>query len=58
MKELLTIEQVADRLKLNPETVRRWLVSGKLKGNKLAGSVWRIEEQSLIAFIKDTPCQQ
>jgi len=30
--QLLTVKEVADRLRANPQTVRRWLREGKLKG--------------------------
>ena len=36
--ELLTVQEVATRLKLNPETVRRWLRSGRLSGTRFGGS--------------------
>jgi excisionase family DNA binding protein len=51
MADLLTIDQVAERLQVNPETVRRWLLAEKLKGAKLAGNLWRIREADLIEFI-------
>jgi excisionase family DNA binding protein len=51
MEELLTIEQVAERLQVNTETVRRWLLSGKLKGTKIGGSLWRIQEVDLREFV-------
>lgn len=31
-EKLLTVQNVADRLKVTPETVRRWLRTGKLHG--------------------------
>jgi excisionase family DNA binding protein len=51
--ELLTVQQVAARLKLNPETVRRWLREGKLRGYLLGGdrSGYRVAEHDLDAFI-------
>ena len=51
MEELLTIEQVALRLQVDDETVRRWLVAGKLKGFKIGGSLWRVSESELKEFI-------
>lgn len=41
---LLTIQEVAQRLRLNPETVRRWLNSGRMRGHKLGSdrAGWRI----------------
>jgi excisionase family DNA binding protein len=31
-EQLLTVKEVAERLRANPQTVRRWLRDGKLKG--------------------------
>ena len=42
----LTVEEVARELKLNPETVYRWLRSGKLIGEKF-GDLWRIRESEV-----------
>jgi excisionase family DNA binding protein len=52
--ELLTVQQVAVRLKMNPETIRRWLREGKLRGYLLGGdrSGYRVAEQDLDAFIR------
>ena len=45
-----TAQQVAERLQVNEQTVRRWLRSGELHGVRLAGS-WRITETALKAFL-------
>ena len=52
--ELLTVQQVAERLKMNPETVRRWLRQGKLRGYLLGGdrSGYRVAADDLDAFIR------
>jgi len=42
--KLLSPEDVAERLAVNPATVRSWLRSGKLKGVKLGEKIWRIDE--------------
>jgi excisionase family DNA binding protein len=34
---LLTVRETADRLRVNPETVRRWLRAGRLKGILMGG---------------------
>jgi putative resolvase len=34
-EELLTVHEVARRLKLHPETVRRWIRAGKLRAIRL-----------------------
>ena len=46
MEMLLTIEQTAQRLQLHPETVRRQLVRGTLRGVK-RGRSWRVPESAL-----------
>ncbi len=46
MEMLLTIEQTAQRLQVHPETVRRQLVSGVLRGVK-RGKLWRVPESAL-----------
>ncbi len=46
MQDLLTILEAADRLKLNPETVRRQLRSGALRGIK-RGRLWRVPESAI-----------
>jgi excisionase family DNA binding protein len=47
----LTPEEAAARYKLKVGTVRKWLRQGKLKGFKVAGTLWRIEEAELERFI-------
>lgn len=49
---MLTVEQVADRLQVNEQTVRRWLREGELEGIAFAGRTgWRISEEDLRAFL-------
>lgn len=49
---LLTVDQVAERLKVNEQSVRRWLREGKLKGVAFGGRTgWRISEDDLQAFL-------
>ncbi len=51
---LLTVPEVAEKLRIHPDTVRQWLRSGKLKGKRLGGtkSGWRIPEQEIERFLK------
>ena len=51
-QELLTVQQVADRVKLSPVTVQRWLRAGKLKGVRIgaARAGWRIPAEELYVF--------
>ena len=45
----LTVAQVAERLATRPETVRRWLRDGRLRGVRLGGrkTGWRIPESEV-----------
>ena len=46
---LLTVPEVADRLRLKPETIRRWLRSGRLRGISLGSdhAGWRVRESEV-----------
>lgn len=48
---MLKIPEVADRLRVNPKTVRRWIANGELSAFKL-GRQWRISEQDLKRFLQ------
>jgi excisionase family DNA binding protein len=48
--ELLTPQEVAERLKVKTRTVQEWLRTGRLAGLKL-GKRWRIRESDLSAFL-------
>ena len=41
---LLTVDEVAGRLRVHPETVRRWLRTGQMRGVRVGGrrTGWRI----------------
>lgn len=49
---LLTPEEAAARLKVSPETIKKWCRSGRLRGVKVS-VLWRIREEDLEAFIQD-----
>ena len=45
---MLTVNEVAARLKVTPHTVYQWLKRGSLKGAlKLPGGGWRIPEEAV-----------
>jgi excisionase family DNA binding protein len=49
---LLTVVEVAEYFRVEPESVRRWLREGKLRGINLGrGPGWRIRMGDLEAFI-------
>jgi excisionase family DNA binding protein len=47
---MYSIEEVADMLNVNRNTVRRMLIRGELKGIKV-GRLWRIKEEDLKEFL-------
>lgn len=50
----LTVDEVADRIRVNRETVRRWLRSGQLRGTLPGGKRmgYRIPESELRRFLQ------
>lgn len=54
---MLTVEQVAERLGAHPETVRRWLRSGTIKGVRPGGMKlgWRIPESEVRRLLGGGP---
>ena len=52
MEKLLTIDEVAEMLRVHRNTVEGWLHSGALSGYKLGGKLWRIPESALDEFLK------
>ena len=53
-RELLTVEETAQRLGRNPELVRRWLRDGTLRGEKY-GSSWMVRSSELTRFSRNAP---
>jgi len=51
--ELLTIEQVADKLQLHPDTIRRYIRERKLPSVRISGTVVRVKQSDLDKFIED-----
>ena len=52
-KEYLTLTEVAQKLGVSDETIRRWLVKGNLKGYHF-GKPWRVRPHDLAALINMT----
>lgn len=50
---MLTVRQAAERLQLNPETVRRWVRSGKVRGVSLGSdrAGFRIPESEVARLL-------
>lgn len=53
MEELFTVEETAERLKVRQRTVKRWLLSGQLRGLK-AGRKWRVKPSAIEQFLQDS----
>lgn len=47
-----TSEEIAGMLKVNKESVRRWVRDGKLKSIKLSGKFIRISQTNLDEFVE------
>lgn len=51
--QLLTVQQVAERLQVHQETIRKWLREGELVGINLGGkSGWRIRDEEVEVFLR------
>jgi excisionase family DNA binding protein len=52
-EHLLTVREVAERIRSSPETVRRWLRQGKLRGFRPGGTRlgYRVAESELQRFL-------
>jgi len=45
-------EEIAQKLRIDRETIYRHLRNGKLKGSKIGGASWRISQEDLDKYIK------
>jgi excisionase family DNA binding protein len=53
-RQWLTVQQVAHRLQVAEETVRRWLRAGELGGVNLGGKGgWRMSEEDFDRFLRE-----
>jgi len=50
LNRLLKPEEVAEKLGVSPQTVRKWLAKGYLKGIRV-GKLWRVSEEDLKKFL-------
>lgn len=49
--ELLTVDEVAEILKLTPYTIRQFLKAGTLPGVKIGARQWRVRKDDLDAYV-------
>ena len=52
INHLLTVGEVAEKLRLGPRTVYRLIEAGKLKAIKISRKAYRVSEKELIRFLK------
>jgi excisionase family DNA binding protein len=53
---MVTVPQAAKRLGRNPETIRRWIRSGRLRASKV-GTQHMIDERDLQSFVDESIAQ-
>lgn len=54
MQEWLTAAEVAELIRVRPETVKRWLRAGELRGSILSDSAgWRVKRSEVERFMKE-----
>ena len=51
--ELLTLDQLADRLHVRPRTVRAWVRQGRIPAVKLSPKVVRFDWEAVLTAIRD-----
>jgi excisionase family DNA binding protein len=56
-EKYLTTRQVAEHLQITEQTVRAWLRTGRLAGNRLGSTKvgWRIRASEIERFINESP---
>jgi excisionase family DNA binding protein len=55
-ERLLTVREVAERIRSTPQTVRRWLRQGRLRGFRPGGTKlgYRVPESELQRFLSES----
>ena len=51
MQRLMNIEELADYLRLQKQTIYNWLSQGKMSGIKVGG-VWRFDRKEVDSWLK------
>jgi excisionase family DNA binding protein len=56
---VLTVKEVAERLRIHPVTVRLWLKDGRLRGVRIGGTKtgWRIPASEVDRILAGRPVQ-
>jgi excisionase family DNA binding protein len=56
--ELLTVAEVAEQLKLNPQTIRNWIDRGELSAVRLGSRRVRVRSSELERFLSESSAAQ
>lgn len=51
MQKLISLDELADYLRLQRQTIYNWLYQGKISGIKVGG-VWRFDRREIDAWLK------
>ena len=59
-ERLLTVPEVAERLRLHPDTVRRWLREGRIQGAMMGGRAggYRVHESEVERVAAEGPAPE
>jgi excisionase family DNA binding protein len=59
-EQLLTVQQIAERLQVHQNTVLTWLKRGELSGIRIGGSKagWRVRASELERFLSERETQR
>lgn len=52
LPKLYTTKEVAEIFTVTTETVRNWIIAGKLRGTQMGSSQYRVTRGDLVAFAK------
>jgi excisionase family DNA binding protein len=50
--EFLTVNEIAERLRLNPQTIRNWIDAGNLPAYRVGGRRVRVSREDFDAFVR------
>ena len=50
VRMMLTVDQVAERFEVTPETIRRWVRKGKIKARKIGYRTLRFRLADIVKF--------
>jgi len=54
-RTLISVEQAAEYLGVNPRTIRRYISLGKLPASKVGGTLIRVDQADVDALVRPLP---